>query len=68
MPRASAVSKIARRSCTADRSKYVITCPSHSVLRLSLNLPRSLVTVLASTGHDPISLMSVLCGQVAVSL
>ena len=46
----------------------MITCPSHSVLRLSLNLPRSLVTVLASTGHDPISLMSVLCCQVAVSL
>src|SRR5215469_6537453 len=68
MLRASAVSRIARPSCTADRFEYVISCPSHSTLRLSLNLLHSVVTVLASVGHDPIGLMSVLCCQFAVSL
>src|SRR3974390_3694557 len=46
----------------------MITCPTHGALRLSLNLLHSPVTVLASVGHDPISLISVLCCQFAVPL
>ena len=44
----------------------MIACPSHSTLRLSHNVVHSLVTVLASMGHDPIGLMSVLCCQLTV--
>jgi hypothetical protein len=44
----------------------VIACPSHSTLRLSINVLHSLLTVLASLGHDLIGLISVLCCQLTV--
>src|SRR6266478_4383771 len=68
MPRAKAVSRIARAVVHSQSLEDMIACPCHSTLCLNRRLLHLVLAVFVGKGHDAVGLVSILCGQLAVPL